>query len=69
MAYRLDMTGIEFKEAIKNLGLTQREFARETGMSMSAVNEWATGRAKVPQIAAAYIRLRLEVDAFRRRAK
>lgn len=63
------MTGIEFKEAIKSLGLSQSEFARETGMSLSAINEWARGRAKIPGIAAAYLRLRLEVDAFRRRAK
>lgn len=51
------MTGEEFKSAIKALGFSQAQFAKAHGMSYSAINEWASGRAKVPQIAAAYVRL------------
>ena len=55
------MDGTEFKKALNRLGLSQRKFAAETGMSVSAVNEWATDRSSMSQIAVAYIRLRLMV--------
>lgn len=56
------MTKEEFKTALNKLALSQRKFAAETGMSVSAVNEWATGRAKMPPIAIAYIRLKLWLE-------
>lgn len=58
------MDGAEFKKSLKKLGISQRKFAEETGMSVSAINEWATGRAKLPPIAEAYVRLRLKVAAL-----
>lgn len=63
------MTGDEFRSSIDALGLSQKDFARETGMSYSAINEWIKGRAKLPPIAAAYVRLRLEVKDFYERAR
>lgn len=54
------MTEHEFKDALKSLGLTQRKFSADTGMAAITVNKWANGRARVPGIAAAYIRLRLK---------
>jgi transcriptional regulator with XRE-family HTH domain len=56
------MTKEEFKAALKRLSISQRKFAAETGMSISAVNEWATGRAKMPPIAVSYILLRLWLE-------
>ena len=58
------MTGDEFKSALKRLGISQRKFASETKMSISAVNEWARDRATMPGIAVAYIELRLRVSSL-----
>ena len=55
------MEKTEFKAALKELGLSQGKFAAITGMSVSAIHEWANGKAKIPPIAAAYVRLRLDI--------
>jgi len=56
------MESSEFRKALKSLKLTQRKFAADTGMSISAINEWARGKAKIPPIAAAYVNLRLWLE-------
>lgn len=54
------MTDLEFREALAELAISQHEFARQIDMNITTVNRWATGRAPMPGIAAAYVRLRLE---------
>jgi DNA-binding transcriptional regulator YiaG len=58
-----EMTGVEFQAALDELGISQRDFARETGTHYTAVNRWAKGRVPIPGIAAAYVRLRLRLQA------
>jgi DNA-binding transcriptional regulator YiaG len=51
------MTPIEFREALKALGLTQRSLASTLGVAVTTVNRWARGLAPVPQYAVAYLEL------------
>lgn len=55
------MTKEEFKRALKKLGISQRKFAKEIDMDVGTVNRWATGKAHIPGITDAYIRLRLKI--------
>lgn len=51
------MTAPEFKSALRELGLTQAEFSRRSGVAISTVNRWATGELPVPGWAAWVVRL------------
>ncbi len=42
------MDGIDIREARKNLGLTQEEFAEQLGVTFASVNRWENGKA-IPQ--------------------
>lgn len=42
------MTAPEFRLALRECGLTQREFARRAGLRASSVNRYATGERPVP---------------------
>lgn len=44
-----DMTGPEFKAALRELGLTQAEFGRRTGHVEQTVSDWGTGRRPLPE--------------------
>ena len=46
------MTALEFRAALKALGLTQRGFAERLGVTTTATNNWAMGRQRVPRFAA-----------------
>lgn len=43
------MTKDEFRQSLRNLGLSQFEFRQRTGMSANAVSRWATGRVRIPR--------------------
>lgn len=58
------MDQYEFRDALKEFGVSQRQFARETEMDITTVNRWATAKAEIPGIAVAYIRLRLRIAKF-----
>jgi transcriptional regulator with XRE-family HTH domain len=49
------MTPQEFRDTIRELGLSQRALARHLGLNKSTVNRWATGETPVPQYAVAWI--------------
>lgn len=63
------MKAKEFREALSTLEVSQRELARTLRVYPTTVNRWANDLAPIPGAVEAYLRLRLEVDAFRRRAK
>ena len=54
------MTAVEFRAAMRNLGITQRALAERLGLAISTVNRWAMGQAEVPQYAVAYLESRAE---------
>lgn len=43
------MTGEEFKSMLAKLGLTQRGFAKFTGVHERTVRRWASGDCAVPK--------------------
>lgn len=57
------MTGQELKAALKSLGLSQIEFAKETGNTNETISRWAQGKRPVPLLAQRYLDLRLKVRA------
>jgi DNA-binding transcriptional regulator YiaG len=57
LAYICVMDKEEFRDALKELGISQRQFAAEVDTDVTAVNRWAMGTRKVPGPAAAYLRL------------
>ena len=58
------MDKTEFRKALKELGISQQQFARDIDTDPTAVNRWATGKAKMSGAAAAYLRLRLKHKRF-----
>ena len=38
------------RDALAELGLTQREFSRLSGRTVRTVNRWCSGRVRVPNI-------------------
>lgn len=55
------MTSEELRAALKELGISQRQLAREINMDPSSVNRWAMETAEIPGAAVAYIRLKLDI--------
>ncbi len=58
------MDANEFRAALKELGISQQQFARDIDTDPTAVNRWANGKSKVSGAAAAYLRLRLKVQTL-----
>lgn len=56
------MTALEFRAALKALGISQRWLARHLGVAVSTVNRWAQGDFPVPQYAAFALELLSELD-------
>ncbi|MBN9407227.1 MAG: helix-turn-helix transcriptional regulator [Burkholderiales bacterium] len=54
----------QFTRALDALGWKQTDFARRTGLSLSAVNRWATGQAPAPLWAAAYLGAMLDLASL-----
>lgn len=54
----------EFTSALVALGWKQTDFAKRTGLSLSAVNRWATGQAPAPLWATAYLGAMLDLAAL-----
>jgi DNA-binding transcriptional regulator YiaG len=54
----------EFRAALTALGVTQTALAQRLGLSLSTVNRWAHGRARVPTLVADYL-THLRRDASR----
>jgi DNA-binding transcriptional regulator YiaG len=50
-------TNTDFRAALKRFSLSQRQFAILTDTDISAVNRWALGKARVPGVAWALIKL------------
>ncbi len=61
------LTADEFNAALAQLGWKQTDFARKTGLSLSAVNRWATGQAPAPLWATAYLGAMLDLAALHRK--
>lgn len=55
------MTGSEFKAALRELKISQRKFCEDTGVSEPTANRWAGSKKDIPPLAAAYLRLKLDV--------
>lgn len=51
----------DFRAALDELGLSQREFAAIIDTDYTAVNRWALGKAKIQGAAWAYLDLKLGV--------
>ena len=60
------MTGLEFRQALRDLGWSQAEFAARTNIGPTAVNRWIRNYVPVPGWAAAHVRLLLAADQFHR---
>ncbi len=43
------MTPDELKRKLKEIGVSQKEFAERTGVSRESVSNWATGKYEVPK--------------------
>ena len=61
------LTADAFTAALAELGWKQTDFARKTGLSLSAVNRWATGQTPVPLWAGAYLGAMLDLAALHRK--
>jgi DNA-binding transcriptional regulator YiaG len=51
------MTAQEFRDELKECGLSQTDFAHRLDIAVSTVNRWASGELPVPGYAQAYLRL------------
>lgn len=49
----------KFKDALSQLGMSQAEFARRTGVDATTVSRWMQGHSPLPQWAVEYIRVLL----------
>jgi DNA-binding transcriptional regulator YiaG len=57
----------EFRALLKELGISQRQFARDIDdTDVTIVNRWATGKARIPGAASAYLRLRVKLHRISR---
>lgn len=61
------LTPDQFTNALSAIGWKQSDFARRTGLSVSAVNRWATGQAPAPLWATAYLEAMLDLAALHRK--
>ena len=61
------LTPEQFNAALADLGWKQTDSARMTGLSLSAVNRWATGLAPAPLWATAYLGAMLDLAALHRK--
>lgn len=57
----MEMKEQEFRAILKELGLSQPKLARTIGVDVTTVNRWATGKTRIQEGAAAYLRLLKEV--------
>jgi DNA-binding transcriptional regulator YiaG len=55
------MTPSQFKDALRELGISQRQFAREIEVDVTTVNRWANGKAEITGPAKAYLNLRVRL--------
>jgi DNA-binding transcriptional regulator YiaG len=51
------MTAAEFRDALRDLDLSQRSLARDLGTATSTVNRWAVGTAPIPPYVPYVLRL------------
>jgi transcriptional regulator with XRE-family HTH domain len=58
------MDHVELRAALEALGISQHQLARDIEMDVTTVNRWATNKAEIPGVAAAYVRLRLKLKTF-----
>jgi len=49
----------KFKDALVQLGMSQAEFARRTGVDATTVSRWMQGHSPLPKMAVEYIRVLL----------
>ena len=61
------LTPEQFTDALAALGWKQTDFARRTGLSVAAVNRWATGQTPAPLWAAAYLEAMQDLAALHRK--
>lgn len=60
------MSPEEFRAALKELGWSQAEAARQLGQPRSRINDWWHGRRKITRSPAAHLRTHLELARCRR---
>lgn len=53
------MSAEEFKEALKKLELSQKQFGEEYGAGTRTVNRWASGEIPIPLSAQKFIKIQL----------
>lgn len=53
----MDMKHEEFRAILKALKLSQPQLAKRLGVDVTTVNRWATGKTRIQEGAAAYLRL------------
>jgi len=58
------VTGLEFKATLKQLGLSQAEFARWISVDRGTVNRWCRGDVPVPRYAEIILEQRKRADAL-----
>ena len=58
------MTGDEFRAALRDLGMTQHEFAVQAGLFPSSITRWVQQKRAVPGLAVWVIRLLQERKAI-----
>ena len=51
----------ELKSALRSLGMSQLEFARESGYNHNTISRWVTDKQPIPQIVMVYLRLRIRI--------
>jgi len=56
------MASDQFKDALRLVGWTQRQFAGRMGVDEATVSRWASGRLPVPQYVAEYMRVVVAVS-------
>jgi DNA-binding transcriptional regulator YiaG len=63
------MTADELREALSYLDLSQRDLARNLGISITTVNRWCVNKLPVPKYAAAYLNLIKQISEIKWREK
>jgi transcriptional regulator with XRE-family HTH domain len=58
----LNEKSFDLKAELKSIGMTQKDFAEEIGVSRVTVSDWNRGKTRVPKIAINFINKILELQ-------
>lgn len=65
----MEMQEKEFRAILKELGISQPKLAKMIGVDVTTVNRWATGKTRIQEGAAAYLRLLRDVTVVTERER